>query len=735
MGLFSSKYVTSVATIANRVIDDENLPNSIKNGAMKSLIEGSDQLIEYAMEELVQCIGIKCNQMYNYGRDHYMHGLPSSSIETSLSGQDLVKNTIQEDVGPITIDYYHYGMLNTLHVGWVKLMAMYGYNQTTNMLTVDGQAAYLVDMVVVVKEASLTEMANGALDQWGTPPTAGITPARIAFPDLAEHSPWEADANAASDYLRVTYTWQNTVTLLMETRTIVIPITGFDETASFHQVKYKKADGSFGYWIYKAGDGAHPAIDKLHTPAWNTGGSFFPWAYFRYAKTNIAADHGTAEYKQMSTMLNFLSMGFDSVADAIDENPDIKDVENAMLMMAVPAVTTNQMELRYLFDFFEGLYQETGGELKPSLQASGAMGLLAHFVDSSSEDASIVIQDKKFKMSLGFRHIFKTRVAGTIGNGKIGTLECLNGKDILIETGANGAQFATPVTFHTYRRQLNVGTYEEIRVINLKMKYFVFEDYFQTADENDDILLIPLDKSITEHYSVPDREELYARSLHYIFNCRVITEVKWYQQGWFRALMVIVAIVITIWSWGKTYQLVVAALASGATLTAVAVIIVMKIIEQLLIALIIKLFIKLVGIKLAFLVAIVAVMYGGYKAIEAGSLKGAPWATELLQVGSGLAKGISSELKDDFDALKKESEEFNDMIKTKQEKLEAAEDLLSYNNYLAPMVIFGETPAEYYDRTVHSGNIGVIGIDAITSYVDMALTLPKLSQTIGENEL
>lgn len=729
MGIFSSKYETHVATTVSRVIEDDKMPHAIKNGALKSIIADDDQLIEHAMEELTNSIGIKSSQMYAYGRDHYMHGLPNSTLETSLSGEDLIKNTIQESVGPITIDYYHFGMLNTLHVGWMKLVSLYGYNPTTNMLTVNGQAAYLDDMVVVVKEASLPEMNNGALDQWGTPPTAGVTPVRVAFPTLAKFSPWEADATAVSDFVRVKYTWLNAAGTA-EVRTIMVPITGYDETALYHQVKYKKADGSIGYWMYMAGDGGHTAIDKLHTPAWATGGTFFPWAYFRFAKTNLAKDKTTAEYKQMDKLTSYLNLQFGTVADAIDENPGIADVENAFLMMGVPAVTTNQMEMRYLFDYFEGLYEMTGGETKPSQQAAGISGALAHWLDSSSEDSSMVIQDKKFKMSMGFRHIYKTAIPGVIG--VVGTYTSGTGKDVITEKGANNAQFVTPVSFHFYRRQVSESTYEEVRVINLNMKYYVFENYSVTADESDNILLIPLDQSITTHYSVPDKEQLYARSLHYVFNSRVITEIKWYQQGWFKALLVVVAVIITIWSWGETYELVVAALAAGATAGAIAMIVIMNILRQFLVSLVIKLFVKIVGIKIAFLVAIVAAIYGGYSAIEAGSLKGAPWSMELLTASSGLSKDIGAELGKEFNGLAQEGQEFTEYIKTKKEKLKEAEDKLGHNNYLAPMVIFGESSRDYYDRTVHSGNIGVMGLDAIESFVEVSLTLPKIPQSIGE---
>lgn len=731
MGIFSSKYKTYVGTTVTRVIEDTALPNAIKVGALRSIVESDDQLIENVMEDLASSVGIKANMMYNYGRDKYMYGLPTASYQTPISGQQLIKQTIEEAYGPITIDYYHFGMLNTLHVGWNKLVQDYAYNSTSNMLAFNGAWVYLVDMVVVVKEATLDEMENGALDQWGTAPTGGATPARPANGDMAVHTPWEANPSIASDMVRVTYGWPNT-SGLMQYASFDITIAGFDETASYHQVKFKKGDGTFTYWTYKANGGTYPAIDRLHTPEWQNGGTYFPWAYFRLNAKDISADMTTPEAKQMKKLTGYLNMHYEDVADAINQNPDIAQVENAFLMMGVPAVTTNQQELRYLFDYFETLYQISGGALGPSKQTATVAGMLTGFFDSSYNDATMVIQDQKFKMALGLRRIFKQRISGHIGD--IGFLTTEHGKKSVVSKGADNKEMVSIVSFHIYRRQLTDSTYEEIEVQNLKMKYYVFQDYSVTADDDDDILLIPLDKNITDNYSVPDREELYARSLHYVFNSKVVQEIKWYQQGWFKGLMIVVAVVITVLSLGETYELIVAAAALGASAMAIAYILVMQIVRQLVMAYVIKLFVKVVGVKIAFIVALVAALYGGYTAVESGSVKGAPWASELLALSTGLGKSISQQLQVDYNDLLGEQSEFSNYVDSQKEKLDAAKTELGYDNHLAPMVIFGETPSEFYERTVHSGNIGAMTIESVTSYFDVALTLPKFNEILGESQ-
>ena len=128
-----------------------------------------------------------------------------------------------------------------------------------------------------------------------------------------------------------------------------------------------------------------------------------------------------------------------------------------------------------------------------------------------------------------------------------------------------------------------------------------------------------------------------------------------------------------------------------------------------------------------------AAAYGLHTALEAGSVAGAPWAQELLQLSSGLSKAIGENLKDMFGDLLGEFQTLDLLKDEATKKLEAANDLLNTKNYLSPFAIFGESPDDFYNRTVHSGNIGMNGISALSSYVDIALRLPKLDETIGEN--
>lgn len=761
MGIFSSKYVTNVGTTVARVVEDKALPDSVKHGAVTGLFDGGEQFIENVLESLVSSIGVKANRMYNYGKKKYLYGLPSGAMLSSNSGKELIRSTIAANVGQsVVLEYYHFGALNNLHLGWNKLIVDHGYNAKTNVLgnltAAKGKPVKLTNIAVVVTEASLLELSNGSLDQWGPSPAGTVTgnnesdAALRKIGSLQKPKLFELDAAAANDYLRVEYTWPvdytavvegvNVTRTRMDTGSFRIEIVGFDEEADWHQAKYIRADGEIGYWLYMAGTGFYPVIDALHDTAHSEeNGSYFPFGYFRYNKVSGNADKNSEWFKQSKKLMGYVGIDYEAVTDAVHENPSINDVEQAMLMMAVPAITENQIEMRYLYDYFSSLLDLTGGDLvqpKPYQSGGSLSEMVQAALNPSQFEAGIVIEDKRFKMALGFSHISHKIVQGTVGDGKVDTYASGWGEDIQVVTGTNVAgggivSWSTPVKSHWYRRQTTPTQYEEIRVSNLKMTYHIFEKYTAVGDENDDILLIPLDRSITHKYSVPDREELYTRGMHYVFNSRVVTEVKWYQQGWFAYLLLIAAIIITIITYGESFELVISAWALGTlTLEAFVYMLAIGVLKYLAVQLAFKLFVKVVGVKLAIIIAIVAALAGGYQAIDAGSIQGAPWAQELLSISTNLSSGINAELKREFGQLKEEADAFAVFAKTEQKRLDEANKLLDDHNWMTPMIIFGEKPNDFYNRTVHSGNIGVLGLDAISAYVDVSLTLPKLTDTL-----
>lgn len=732
----------SFGTSISRAIKDDRLPASVKSGVLKALFDNGG-IPEYLLEELVNSVGVRAERMYTYGRDHYTHGLPTGQFTIAAENiEDVVSDVLYGiESLPVEIDYIHHGPANTLHAGWVKLIADHGYDPATNLLgglsMSSGFSVYLDDMVVVVPEDMLPTVEGESLQLWGIAARAGYTPERTV--GTAETramilpSPVQGDPAATGELVKVSYIWEDAGAL--HRGSFDIAITGFDDAADYFQVRYHMGPVA-RYWTYEDGAGTYPTLDALFDQPPTTGGSFFPFAYFRHNRVSELADTSTESYKTNKRLVKYLGMDYDQIAEAIDTNPGIGDVEQAMLMLAVPANTTNPLEQRYLWDFFNSLYQASSLEYRyRSEEEAGAYALSQE--QKGLKAPGIVIQDARFKMSLDNQGIYKRRKPGVIG--PIGTHSSSVSTRVLSYpiTVYSEVPYDTTVdvniTSHYYRRQISVGYYDEIQVVELRTLFHILGAYTSIGDGDDDkILLIPLDKAITADYSIPDREVLYARSLHFVFNSLIITSVRWYQTDFFQFVLLFVAVVITVYSWGSDGGSAIgAALAAGNYILAAALIF-NAIVNFLLVRQGFKLFVKAVGIRAAFVIAIIAAVLGIADAIDSGSVAGAPYAGDLLTLSSGITSGIGNKLQADYQDLLEQTRELEKLQKEQTKLLETAKELLENRSILSPFVIFGEKPDDLYNRTVHSGNIGVVGIEAISSYVDMSLRLPELNDTLGE---
>ena len=755
MSIFKTRYKTSVATTVTRGIPDNMIPDAVKTGTLKGIFAG-DQLVENILEEIASSIGVKAERMYRYAETDYVHGLPSSSIHFSNAGQAAVQAVLTTLEGqPVTIKYSKYGPLNSLHFGWMAIVERYGYNAQTNELTVlsaaKGRPVYLADMVVMVAEATVAELENGSLDQWGTSPRSGYVPTLgmfsggSGFSTILRSTPYAIDLSASVDYIRVDYVWDKDY---IHEESLKIPITGLDVNKNYFQAKYV-VGGITKYWRYQDDLGTHPTLDALFATSQDSLGKFFPFVYFRHKKKSVAKDPNSVEYKSSTKLMKYLGMDYGDLAESINQNPDIDDVEQALFMMAVPADTTNELEQGYLFDFFNRAYIESGGMVRSS---SVQIASIASAISTTGRGAetSIVIEDARSKMTLGMTGLYKQNKVGVVAPVGKHTSERIvqNVTNTSIAYADEFDTIGSPYTWvskvpcHYYRKQVSTNIYEELQVYELNMSYRVWEDYETTSDDDGKILLIPLDHSITQNYTASDREELYARSFHYVFNSRVVTKIKWYQGSFFKFVLIVVAVAITIVTWGTDGGYTLAAALAAGNYLYIAMTVLAFIVKSVIEAAVIKLFVKLAGVEAVLVVAIILAMYGIYSSFDtapaagtattSSAVKGAPWSTQLLKISSGLIKEVGSYYTEALQGLQGEYTDFLGQAKKQDEALQTAANLLKDTSILSPFVIFGESPDDFFNRTCHAGNIGIVAIDAIHNYVDIALTLPKLDTTVGD---
>ena len=754
MGLFSSKKKYIVNVTVQPVFEEGQIPTSALNGIIKGIMQDTD-IVPSMLDELTSSIGIRAmTGMYNTQQRPYNLGIPSAQVASYIQAKDQVIAAIQANIGKtIKPDYYYMGPLNSMHFGWQYCHDALGYKAETNELTVltasTGYPCYLTDIVATYLRADFDWMIEtndtGMLAQLGPSPRSGYRPSApfnklSGIGQYAEQPAYEVSDVAVDDFITISYEFKDANGTFV-TRGLTVSMAAFDNIADFHMCRYADSAGKTGFFTYQHGTGTYPAIDLAYFLESAPLGTYFPWVYFRIDGEDVYFKETEETIKQMRAWCNSLGVNYDKLHEGVHQDPNLGDVEQSLLMMAVNPGHQNEACQEYLFKHFSALHANSLSQaaLDPTLE-----GRLEAFTSSPSQYQRI--SDKRFAMSLQFSGITKRRLAGTIGKlkeykSKYGIMS-QDSQPYMTQT-SNGVGVSTAISQQpgwVYQFQVTDAVYEEIIVYGLRSNYEVHRKKGFVADGDSSSLLVPIDSEIVKSLSVPAREQLLCRAMTMMVNTVTIVTTPWYASSAFRIILLVIAVVVTIFSGGTAWQSIVAAASIGAS--ALIITILSLIVQAVLVSFAVKLFVRLVGPKFALLVAIVAVLYGNTRA--AASQLSATWAQNLVQVGTALvseaatvsqqqiAAGLES-IVEDAEAFSAWAAEQLDGLGDKMQALGLNPAIVGLEAFdvvkMGPQLVLGETPTDYYSRTVHAGNIGVLSFDMTENYVTVQTQLPTFNQT------
>lgn len=733
MGIFSSDKETVVSTAINRVIEDTMVPDTLLSSVLESIILEQD-IVKNIQQKTLFGPYRNFERMYRYAaKGDYHFGLPNAELLTTEDGIPFVQDALNTLEGvPVKLQYVYFRPANSVHIAWQKLTEEYGYDHSTNEITslsaTKGTKVYLDDLVAVYPPVTSEEEGpeNTSRGLFGDSPRSGYTPERPARAEstgLGKYSVEQAWTEGPVQGINIHHVWADPSGELQHD-SIFIDLSSYGQQAEYYHARYEFTDSTGKlrqkYWTYLPGTGTFPALDEVYVSNYVDMGTYFPFALLRrnYKDRTEYNLRDTDEFKTTEKLLKYIDIDFIQMGEAINENPSIGDVVQAAMIMAVPANTENPAELEYLFEYFTQL-----SDLVPEERPKN----YPHY--GTQPSYAVRIKDADFSMVLSFNKLKKRIKAGNIG-----------AVDTITNTWAPRLiPGGTSVKTRCIRKQITENAYIELQVDDLKLRYEIYDGESIVARNNDDNLLIPLDRNIAHKLSILDREKLYYRSLHIVFNSAVEHEIKWYQKGIFRAILMIIAIVVTIWSGGSAWQSIVTAAGVGAG--ALAIVLLTIVLKAVVIRAVLDLVAKELGADVALILAVVAAVWGGAKAFNSGGIGQDVWAKNLLSAATGLAKASSKEYASMIEGVQEELSEFQDYAEGKWAELEEVNDLLDIKNLLNPFVfvgqepltLFGESPDDYYSRTVHSGNVGVRSTEIIENFVNLSIKLPTIEDTLGEN--
>lgn len=754
MGLFSTKKKYTVNVTVQPVFEDQQIPTSALTGVIRGILQDED-IVPTVLDELTQSIGIRAMAaMDNAQKKGYSVGIPQAQVATYIQAKAEVISAIEANIGrKINVEYYYMGPLNSMHFGWQYCHDALGYKAGTNELeglfASTGFKCYLTDMKATYLREDFDWMLEtndtGMLTQLGPSPTSGFRPSApfntlSGMGQYAAQPAYEVSDVATEDYVTIQYEFKDADGTFV-TRGITASMAAFDNTSDFHMCRYTDSAGKTGFFTYQHNSGTYPAIDQAYALQYSQFGTYFPWCYFRIYNEDVYEVESATSINQMRAWCDQLGVSFDQLYDGVHADPDVDDVEQSILLMAIAPGNTNQACREYLFKHFSALHSNAlpQVQLDPSLQ-----GKLNAFTSSPSQMQHI--QDNRFAMSFQFSGISRRRIPGRIGrtrsyNSYFGILSQDSQAYLTqtpVGTGVDNAFLQQPGW--VYQHQVTDAMYEEVIVYGLRVNYEVHRKKGFAAGGQDPELLIPLDRAIVRTMSVPAREQLLCRALTMMVNTVIVYKAPWYASTGFKIVLLLIAVVLTIITGGAAWQSIVAAYGVG--LTALTLTVLTIIVKAVIVSYGVKLFAKAVGPKLALVIALAAVLYGNTASATTGLTSA--WAETLVSVGTALVKEagalsqqqIAAGIKDITEDAEAFAEWGNDQLDGLSDKMQAlglnpvivglsAFDVVK----MGPQLVLGESPTGYYDRTVHAGNIGTVSFDMTENYVAVSTMLPTFNQT------
>lgn len=540
------------------------------------------------------------------------------------------------------------------------------------------------------------------------------------------------------------------------TEGITLPIP--DKEHIFIHAKYYIDDGNGGAlyksWDYDIESGIYPALNR--GTGVGIGSSFFPFVPIRLNNVDMTDSSriDTELYQTSKTMLRKLNISFEDLGKGVNDNPDKDDIDHAYVFFGTNLRTENEACIRYLAMFFDRMshsltysLNDYDKALNPDpewhedlIEGSGGWYIPPQRLPPINV---IAFQDAQLRLELRCHYINVQEKTGIIGKkGTTVRTITVNPPGFVCNQNAEDIWCDRyDQSYVTFQYQETVGTYKEITVHGLEHVNFIYENKNVTTSLDDTgdkegNFMIPLQYSVIQDMPLLVRNHLYRDAVHMIFNSHEAVKVKWYQTNFFKVVVQAFSLYVMFTTGMDLMAGFRQALLQGAT--AALKYVIKKIVIGLVINAAFRLVVRIIGIEAAMIIGFFAALGGFGQTLRNGSLAEAPWAEELLMIANGLGTAVTKSIQDELADLLMERKLFQEEVKSKSRELEDANKLLDNDSlldpffFIDPISLFNpdETPDEFYNRTVHSGNIGAMVFDAITHYVDTKLELPKNRQIV-----
>lgn len=438
------------------------------------------------------------------------------------------------------------------------------------------------------------------------------------------------------------------------------------------------------------------------------------------------------ELKPIKRGLKLVGLDLDYLTESImseedGNNPNI--IDDSFVGYGINIRSTNQKCINYLYDFFnfEALrYRPRITKGDWDAIASGGANIEGDiYINTKYNDIHLFGGDatNNYKHRIRYRWSTRELISGSIG--KIGTTS----KEVTLRPNVNIGSFPVDDSSLFLRRQVSATHYMELEIRGLQFVAETFPGYYAyyyLSEINDDAknhIYIPLVIGIVNSYGSYEQGELFKEGLTLTVFSKDVVKIPWYLRTGFLDMIQVIIIVVSLGSMNVATNSLFAFLKELA----------IEGIKQIIITRILFLAIKkaadILGYDTVAIALALAAVYGGYNVIGADKKT----VLEFLKITQLASNAFNNAIADDTAEIVAKNDLYMQQYREAMKAIEEVNSQFtpSINEIYSRRFSFwfnpNETPDMFFNRTIHSGNIGVESLKTISTFVDQMLTLPKNS--------
>lgn len=685
MGLFSSKKKIHVSSAAMHLMDSSGDP--LVDAVISAIMEGSS-IPSKLVQTILNGSAIQMKRVIRYAEEHYTLGLPAGQSNATYSVKDstietIITRALDLEFGclvdlsftvegssalgllPVLVSLREYdeqsGLVNNPPVAWIWPEPVYiGSPFAPSYLTAGARKVLIKDVEDV--PGGLSAIITYQLMEHQVHP-------RICMFGCSGPTQYEL-------------VWVEVDTFSEE---LTIPNPTFDGVM-YVVAKYQELNedsvvppgAPILWWFYDTTENLHEELSS--DPVDYPEDKYLPVVPMRYYNQDLCdeAHQETELYKTSKKMLKKLNIRIDQLADLINENPDVGAMDHAYVMWGINLQTDNGYALWYL-----GLLLDHMGDIAEinDPDSEDQNGYDFNPLNEGTSGSSLTMVEHGLNVRIFYKSITSENFIGKLC--KKGTAE----KEII-----DGVLYI--------RMQLTNKMYKEIVCHGLGHVNLVYRGKgvgttpaMVTADEDENNFIFPLNVNIANQMGVWHRSLMFNDASLMVINTYEVTKVKWYERGWFKIVLYIVAIVVAIWT--AQYWLIGLVTAAEAGVMAV----ILYLLEAVLVSMAINFaadwLVEEFGAKLGIFAAILMIAVSVFTPGSSFSILGTVMATSqmLMQVSTALISAANEWILEEADKVRNEYADLYGELKDRYEELETAEqDMLGSRSDILDPLMFTRPP-------------------------------------------